>query len=159
MYKLYRQKIKGGIAVDEIKVGEYVRTKNGLIGKVNKIELKGSETRFAGEYLTDTIIQFNDGKVYERRVKDNYIVKHSKNIIDLIELGDIIEVVTEEDFEEEYTDKLEVAAVGITDCKGNKLNEIGICGDHGIEYVALKDIRIILTHEQYERNCYRLEDN
>lgn len=74
----------------EIKVGEYVRTKNGLIGKVNKIELKGSGTRFAGEYLTDTIIQFNDGKVYERRVKDNYIVKHSKNIIDLIELGDIV---------------------------------------------------------------------
>lgn len=140
----------------EIKVGEYVRTKNGLIGKVNKIEPKGSETRFAGEYLTDTIIQFNDGKVYERRVKDNYIVNHSKDIIDLIELGDIIEAVTEEDFEGEYTDKLEVTAVGITDGKGNKLNEIGICGEHGIEYVDFKDIKSILTHEQYERDCYKI---
>lgn len=70
----------------EIKVGEYVRTKNGLIGKVNKIEIAGSGVRFGGEFLTDTIIQFNDGKVYERRVKDKNIVKHSKNIIDLIEV-------------------------------------------------------------------------
>lgn len=144
--------------MDKIEVGEYVRTKNGLIGKVNKIEPKGSGTRFAGEYLSDTIIQFNDGKVYERRVKDNYIVNHNKNIIDLIEIGDIIEAVTEEDFEGEYTDKLEVAAVGITDGQGNKLNEIGICGEHGIEFVDLKDIRKILTHEQYERDCFVVEE-
>lgn len=70
----------------EIKVGEYVRTKNGLIGKANKIELAGNGTRYGGEFLTDTIIQFNDGKVYERRVKDKNIVKHSKDIIDLIEV-------------------------------------------------------------------------
>lgn len=54
----------------EIRVEELVRTKNGLIGKVNKIELAGSGVRFGGEYLSDTIIQFNDGKVYERRVKE-----------------------------------------------------------------------------------------
>ena len=70
----------------EIKVGEYVRTKNGLIGKVNKIELAGSGVRFGGEYLSDTIIQFNDGKIYERRVKDRNITKHSFNLIDLIEV-------------------------------------------------------------------------
>lgn len=69
-----------------IEVGEYVKTKNGLIGKVNKIELAGRGVRFAGEFLTDTIIQFNDGKSYERRVKDKDIVKHSKSIIDLIEV-------------------------------------------------------------------------
>ena len=70
----------------EIKVGEHVRTKNGLIGKVNKIELAGSGVRFGGEYLSDTIIQFNDGKVYERRVRDKDIVNHSKDIIDLKEV-------------------------------------------------------------------------
>lgn len=74
----------------EIKVGEYVRTNNGLLGKVNKIELKGSGVRFGGEFLTDTIIQFNDGKVYERRVKDKDIIKHSKDLVDLIEVGDIV---------------------------------------------------------------------
>ena len=70
----------------EIKVGEYVRTKNGLIGKVNKIELAGSGVRFGGEYLSETIIQFNDGKVYERRVKEKDITKHSFNLIDLLEV-------------------------------------------------------------------------
>ena len=38
MYKLYRQKIKGGIAVDEIKVGEYVRTKTDKITKLIKLD-------------------------------------------------------------------------------------------------------------------------
>lgn len=69
----------------EIEVKEYVRTNNGLIGKVNKIEMAGSGCRFGGEFLTDTIIQFNDGKVYERRVTNKQIVKHSKDITDLIE--------------------------------------------------------------------------
>ena len=72
--------------MEDIKVGEYVRTKNGLIGKVNKIELAGSGVRFGGEYLSDTIIQFNDGKVYERRVKEKDIIKHSFNLIDLLEV-------------------------------------------------------------------------
>ncbi len=76
----------------EIKVEELVRTKNGLIGKVNKIELAGSGVRFGGEYLSDTIIQFNDGKVYERRVRDKDIVKHSFNLIDLIEVRRYIRV-------------------------------------------------------------------
>ena len=70
----------------EIKVEELVRKKNGLIGKVNKIELAGSGVRFGGEYLSDTIIQFNDGKVYERRVEEKDIIKHSFNLIDLIEV-------------------------------------------------------------------------
>lgn len=69
-----------------IEIREYVRTKNGLIGKVNKIEPRGSGCRFAGEFLEDEIIQFNDGKSYERRVKRKQVVKHSKNIIDLIEI-------------------------------------------------------------------------
>lgn len=69
-----------------IEIREYVRTENGLIGKVNKIEPRGSGCRFAGEFLKDEIIQFNDGKTYERRVKRKQVVKHSKNIIDLIEV-------------------------------------------------------------------------
>ena len=123
----------------EIEVGEYIRTKRGLIGKVNKIELKGSGTRFAGEFITDTIIQFNDGKVYERRVTDKDIVKHSKNIIDLIEVGDIVHTrdVLNEDiiyiWTEEYLKALK------EDLK------------NGIELVD------ILTKEQYKANCYTVE--
>lgn len=122
-----------------IEVGEYIRTKRGLIGKVNKIELKGSGTRFAGEFITDTIIQFNDGKVYERRVRNEDIVKHSKNLIDLIEVGDIVHTrdVLNEDivyiWSEEYLKALK-----------EDLND-------GIELVD------ILTSEQYVKNCYTVE--
>nr|DAD98162.1 MAG TPA: hypothetical protein [Myoviridae sp. cthRr4] len=149
MYKLYRQKIKGGIAVEEIKVGEYVRTNDGIF-KVTKID--GLYIYLDKEYFDNQYQTIRDVTFKER------IVNHSFNIIDLIEIGDVVEVVVAEDFEEEYTEKLEVAAVGITDCKGNKLNEVGICGDDEIEYVSLKDIKTILTHEQYERNCYKAKE-
>ena len=120
----------------EIKVGEYIRTKSGLIGKVNKIELKGSGTRFAGEFITDTIIQFNDGKFYERRVKDKDIVNHSKDLIDLIEVGDIVN------------------GERILDITGDYIhtNET----DHNKFYLA-KHIKTILTKEQYKANCYTVE--
>lgn len=125
----------------EIKIGEYVRTKKGLIGKVNKIELAGNGVRYGGEFLTDTIIQFNDGRVYERRVRDKEILKHSFNIIDLIEVGDIVFI---EDF--------------------FGYNFIHVFDESMLEALKkdVKDgikIKTILTHEQYERNCYRLENN
>ena len=124
--------------MSEIEIGEYVRTKNGLIGKVNKIEPKGRGTRFAGEYLSDTIIQFNDGKVYERRVKDNYIVNHNKNIIDLIEKGDLVLV------------------------EDKNYNDFIYVSDEEMLEAIKEDIKTgckiesILTHEQYERNCYKI---
>lgn len=134
--------------MSEIEIGEYVRTKNGLIGKVNEIEPKGSGTRFAGEYLSDTIIQFNDGKVYERRVKDNYIVNHSKNIIDLIEVGDIVN---------------EQRVLCLKKDNDDCINDIGTScigiGDINI-YIGYNEanIKTILTHEQYERNCYTVKE-
>ena len=76
--------------MEKIQINDYVRTKNGLIGKVNKIEIAGTGCRYSGEFITDTIIQFNDGKVYERRTTNKQIVKHSKNIIDLIEKDDYV---------------------------------------------------------------------
>lgn len=51
-------------------------------------------------FLTDTIIQFNDSKIYERRVKSKQVVKHSRNIIDLIEVGDYVNGMLIEDIEE-----------------------------------------------------------
>lgn len=123
----------------EIKVGEYVRTKNGLIGKVNKIELAGSGVRFAGEYLSDTIIQFNDGKVYERRVKDRNIAKHSINLTDLIEIGDIVFIqdVLNNDFVYIYDDEM--------------LKAVKQDVEEGLE------ITQILTHELFEANAYKVK--
>ena len=126
----------------EIKVGEYVRTKNGLIGKVNKIELAGSGVRFGGEYLSETIIQFNDGKVYERRVKEKDIIKHSFNLIDLIEVGDYVNgnIVTDK--------YLFAGEKPVIEIERNDTNCKCLCE---------KDIKSILTHELYEANAYKVK--
>lgn len=119
-----------------IEIREYVRTENGLIGKVNKIEPRGSGCRFAGEFLKDEIIQFNDGKNYERRVKRKQVVKHSKNLIDLIEVGDYINGKYVKEINQYKDGKSIIALIGIIDAQ---------------------DIKTILTKEQHQSNCYTVE--
>lgn len=146
----------------EIEVGDFVRTYNGIIGTINKIEPIGKGLRYAGEYSSEEIIQINDGHVYERRLKRKDIVKHSKHIIDLIEVEDIVECMVakfiENGTEKEETIKYEVVATVVLDINGNPTNEIGISGEKGVEFVPFENVRSILTHEQYEKNCYRLEE-
>ena len=63
--------LTGADKPDEIKVGEYIRTKSGTIIKVTKTNIVG--------------------KYYYLDIKENRkIVKHSSNIIDLIEVGDYV---------------------------------------------------------------------
>ena len=77
--------------MEEIKVGEYVRIKSGVIGKVNYIEISGQGTRYYNERLEDTIycIETNENEEWYR-YKPQAITKHSFNIIDLIEVGDYV---------------------------------------------------------------------
>ena len=125
-----------------IEVGDFIRTNNGLLGRVNKIELKGSGVRYAGEFITDTIIQFNDGKVYERRIKDKDIVKHSKNIIDLIEVGDIVNNYIVLDVMED----LQTGEIHLE--MPSSYPKEGSCAIYNDE------IKTILTKEQMEANQY-----
>ena len=129
----------------EIEVGEWVRTKRGTIDKIIKIYAEDTDLK--------NVVRGKNGIYWKEK-----IVKHSKNIKDLIEVGDIVECFVEEDVDGEDTIKYEVAAIDILDTNGNKINEIGICGEDGIEFIAFENIRSILTHEQYEQNCYRLEE-
>ena len=65
---------------DKIKVGEYVRCKNGKIAKIKDIE---------NEFIYfDTEIYWKDGipKFECETCFKNFILRHSKNIIDLIEV-------------------------------------------------------------------------
>lgn len=124
----------------EIEVGEFVRTEEGEILKYDE----------------------NHEKIYIDNFKDDKnflnIAKHSKQLIDLIETGDIVEYFVEEDVDGEDTIKYEVAGTEVTDLSGNKTNEIGICGESGVELIPFDNVRSILTHEQFEQNCYRLEE-
>lgn len=61
----------------KIKVGEYIRTKTGYIDKIKRIVKVFDNTKY---YILD-----NHDIVFKER-----IAKYSKNIIDLIEVGDYV---------------------------------------------------------------------
>ena len=106
--------------MEEIQVGEYVRTYNGLIVKIVQIT-------YSGNY----VIRIYNGAEYVVRA---VIVKHSKNIIDLIEVGDFI--------------------------NGNRVYKVTnaciYCTGKAVQNKLTINIQTILTHEQYESNCYRI---
>lgn len=122
----------------KIEVGEYVRTKKGIIDKIKTINKYGVITKYDDKEDKISIVEnyyINNGL----EVNEDDIVKHSKNIIDLIEVGDIVHTrdVLNEDivyiWSEEYLKALK-----------EDLN-------NGIELVDM------LTKEQYRENCYTVE--
>lgn len=108
-----------------IEVGEYARTKSGEIGKVTKI--------------IDGMVFINTNQYW------SHIAKHSKNIIDLIEVGDYVngfKILDITEIEDNNKKVFLISRVGFQDiCK--------IWGDENIE--------TILTHEQFEANYYKVE--
>lgn len=122
----------------EIEVGEYVRTKDGYIRKIYKIE----QCEICNENLyinIETIKTIHFTNSYH--IKD--IAKHSKNIIDLIETGDYVnghKVVSEQWGEDDNNLYFEIEG-----------------GFNKAQFIGEKDIKTILTHEQFKQNTYRLE--
>ena len=118
--------------MEEIQIGEYVRIKDGLIGQFYNIE-EG--------YDGNIIVNFEEFAYEYEDVKQFYedIVKHSKNLIDLIEIGDIV-------------NKGYIYEIGNA--------ENGDRWIHNLNGLLLyeKDIKTILTKEQYMQNCYKLEE-
>ncbi len=94
-----------------IEVGKYIRTKEGQIYKADEIFLKHANVD---------------------------IKSHSKNIIDLIEVGDIVN-----------------QSERILDITGDYIltTERNCCKSR-----FEKTIKTILTHEIYEQNCYKLKE-
>lgn len=114
------------------KIGEYVRTKNGYIGKI--ITRQGG---YGLRYELDINKEIQNNWKYGWIHEDN-IKKHSFNKIDLIE-----------DFD--YVNGYLCRNINGKMCNFD-LNMM--------EWTPLENIDIwdnILTHEQYENNCYRLE--
>lgn len=67
-----------------IEIGEYVRTKKGLITKITNIEIEKYEDG-TSEIFIET--ELNSGYL-DYTIED--IIKHSKQLIDLVEIGDIV---------------------------------------------------------------------
>lgn len=129
----------------EIEVGEYVRTKNDGIQKITKI-------KYDEEYKEN---YYSFGKFFG--TFENEILNHSKNLIDLIEVGDILEIGNEK-YEIIYDESYEKLGILMPSRKQLAVRHCSIeyiFSKNGIE--KFKNITI-LTKEQYNQNCYRLEE-
>lgn len=70
----------------KIQLGEYIRMKDGFIGKVKIIETELDETyRIYKRYVFDKNVEIIN-------INESDIEKHSFNIIDLLEEGDILKL-------------------------------------------------------------------
>lgn len=78
-----------GCYYDEIEVGNYVRTR-GIIGKLIRIEFDKVDISLKWYVL-------NVNKSQEVFVNKPYIENHSKNILDLIEVGDVLKIKEDKD--------------------------------------------------------------
>ena len=112
---------------EEIEVNEYVRFNNGEIGKV--IDIKENPSR---------IVYSEYGEI--GLISD--IVKHSKHLTDLIENKDVLKV---------RIDKTIMVFGMDEDTSDIKYKELIENIENG-EYELLE----ILTHEQFEANCYKV---
>lgn len=126
--------------MSEIEVGEYIRTKGGYIGKVEHIT-KGYKFRTTtGHIATGQERYLLDNR---KSISKPYVTKHSKNIIDLIEVGDYVNgslinyIPDDEGIKKVYHDAQDM---------------------YDVESFSNEDIKSILTHEQYEQNCYKVGD-
>ena len=115
-----------------MKVGDYVRTKDGVIAKITDIiediSIDCDRDVFDLNYLAMMEIPYC--------VKDEYIIKSSPNIIDLIEVGDYV--------------------------NGNRVlvvenREIFFGSGFGIMMILKnEEIKSIVTKEQFERCEYKI---
>lgn len=128
--------------MEEIKVGEYVRTKNQGIKRIDIIFENKTVNKYGYEIGSEW-----DGKLYST-IKTTDILKHSKNIIDLIEVGDYVNGSRVVDIMEDMqTGELHL------EMTYNYTNE-----EKGDCTIYNKHIKSIVTKEQFASMEYRLED-
>ena len=116
-----------------IEVGEYVRTKSGEIGIFKKYAEEGVQQWF-------TMLQ--NGTLYTTATRA--IVNHSKNIIDLIEVGDYVnghKIIMDLKQSRKHYDTIDCFVTA----RGYTFEE--------------NEIETILTKEQYIQNCYKIDTN
>ncbi len=125
---------------DKIEVGEYVRTNNKGIKRIDRID----NNKTVNKYLYFTGIEDFEGKEY-KIIKTTEIVKHSKQLIDLIEVGD-------------YVNGREVKHIAMFEGFPDYPKLIFVDETHLIpgDTCENDEIQTILTKEQFEANCYKV---
>ncbi len=137
--------------MNKMEVGEYVRTKTDKITKLIKLDknyvIVGhgmQELQLYCKFENSNYIYANNyEKLYEKINK--YITKHSFNLKELIENKDILKVKTKEN---------EILMIGFDE------NTTDVRYKEIIEEIENEEYELleILTHKQYERNCYKVKE-
>lgn len=122
-----------------IEVGEYVRTINKGIRRIDSID----NNKTVNKYLYFTGIEDFEGKEY-KIIKKTEIVKHSKQLIDLIEVGDIV------------NGYRVINVINEVPCPNGKCVDIDSSKDSSECTLWENDIQTILTKESYIANCYKV---
>ena len=124
----------------EIQVGEYVRTKDGVIAKVTATGYGIDCDRDVFDLKCLQMMEIPPEHVQE------YVIKHSFNIIDLIEKGD-------------YVNELKIIDInGI--CNDKKTKAFTIYKNKGkaiITFLKNEEIRSIVTKEQFKAMEYEVK--
>ena len=143
---------------DEIEVGEYVRTNDGMLGKFLRLERDDIDTSLKWYVLYIPNSPFVKGEVY---INKPYIVKHSKNIFKLLEGEDItvLEYYVGK-YRKRIARRFEVFKAGHLISFRNvycdflyDLNEQKFLDGKGFN----PKIKSILTHEQFESMEYKVD--
>lgn len=124
-----------------------MRTKNKGIKRIDRID----NNKTVNKYLYFTGIEDFEGKEYGI-IKTTDIVKHSKQLIDLIEVGDIV------------NKELVIGIIDITNDKEERVDRKLITQYRSAQFTGLDiryyiyddDIKTILTRESYMANCYKV---
>ena len=126
-------------SLEEIKVGEYVRTTNKGIRQIAMID----NHKTVNKYLYYIGEDF-EGKSYAY-IKTTEILKHSFNLIDLIEVGDIVNrhlIIDKHEDTDEYGNDFWCLIIEDDSLLNRSIRE--------------ENIQTILTKEQFEDNCYKV---
>ena len=120
----------------EIEVGEFVRTIDGFVGIFDRYSKRPDTSIYKS--LFNCFIKLQNRKTPLQCHRD-YIVKHSKQLIDLIEVGDIVEIRTGLYSSFKYFVENEDNLLLLEE----KVKQFW-------------NIKTILTKEQFEANCYKV---
>lgn len=131
----------------KIKVGEYVRTKDGVIFKILTKDKSDFGNHYYGITDNENYSNYTYGKGSHNDIK-NKILKHSFNIIDLIEENDIV------GYRINCLSEFKVGRVKKYKDARNDKQYLGV-ESYDITKIYIDEI---LTHEQYKRNCYVVEE-
>ena len=129
-----------------IKIGDYIRTNEGHIGKLKRIELDKIDKSL--KWFVFDHKEFEINIIKEEYINKPYITNSSPNIIDLIEIRDIVRIEFPPD--EYCKEPVEV----IWTIKGSAMLNNLKCG------IKSKEVKLktIATKEQFENIEFRLED-